>query len=99
MPNQAGFGVSEGVAHLFVNVLCQPSCKLWVGLKFGSNSILVCVDYNCSSALNSPLAVHPPTIYSDGWIGAWLGMRDVNTILWSVGKACHHDMGNVVMGV
>jgi hypothetical protein len=46
----------------------QPS----VGLKFGSNSILVChLDYNRPSASNSPLAVHPPTIYSDGWIGAW----------------------------
>src|SRR6267154_311993 len=42
VPNQAGFGIPEGVAHLFVNVLCQPSCKLWVGLKFGSNMFLVC---------------------------------------------------------
>jgi hypothetical protein len=61
------------VARLFVNILCQPSCKLWVGLKFRSNSILVChLDYNCSSIILSLelASSSPPTIYSDGWIGA-----------------------------
>ena len=70
-PNKAGFSVLEGVVCLFVNVLCQPSCRLWVGLKFGSNRILMChLDYTLLYNTELALGFHPPTIERYGQVGA-----------------------------